>query len=289
MRSEREIFDLILETARQDERIRAVILNGSRANPDSPRDIFQDFDIVYLVTDVAPFREDRDWPKRFGEIMVMQTPEDMQDPPPEGNGGFTYLMQFMDGNRIDLGLFPVERVKELFGDSLTVVLLDKDGLVPPLAPPSESGYLPIPPTARQYSDCCNEFWWCSPYVAKGLWRGQITYAKGMLDQWLRDQLMKMLNWYVGVQTGFAKNPGYMGKHLQECLEPELWDMLMSTYSDSAYDHTWDALLGMGSLFRRIAIPVAEHFGFEYPYGDDARVSAHLRHVRLLPRNAAEMY
>ncbi len=50
------MFDLILDTARADERIRAVILNGSRANPNAPRDPFQDFDIVYLVTDSAALR-----------------------------------------------------------------------------------------------------------------------------------------------------------------------------------------------------------------------------------------
>ena len=40
MRSEQEMFDLILQTAREDDRIRAVIMNGSRANPSAPRDIF---------------------------------------------------------------------------------------------------------------------------------------------------------------------------------------------------------------------------------------------------------
>ena len=56
MRSEQEMLDLILETARNDERIRAVIMNGSRANPNALRDPFQDFDIVYLVTETAPPR-----------------------------------------------------------------------------------------------------------------------------------------------------------------------------------------------------------------------------------------
>lgn len=34
-RSDKEMFDLVLDTARDDDRIRAVILNGSRANPDA--------------------------------------------------------------------------------------------------------------------------------------------------------------------------------------------------------------------------------------------------------------
>ena len=36
MRSEEEMLTLIIETAREDERIRAVIMNGSRAKPNAP-------------------------------------------------------------------------------------------------------------------------------------------------------------------------------------------------------------------------------------------------------------
>ncbi|MDP3177964.1 MAG: aminoglycoside 6-adenylyltransferase, partial [Spirochaetaceae bacterium] len=53
MRSEIEMLDLILDTAKGDERVRAVVMNGSRADPEAPRDILQDFDIVYLVVDVG--------------------------------------------------------------------------------------------------------------------------------------------------------------------------------------------------------------------------------------------
>ncbi len=289
MRSEHQILDLILDTARRDDRIRLVIMNGSRVNPSARRDIFQDYDIVYLVTEVHSFKSDPDWQARFGEIMIMQLPEDIQDPPAEDAGQWVYLMQFMDGNRIDLCLHPVSRLNEVLSDSLTVVLLDKDNIIPPLPSPSESGYLPKPPTAKQFADCCNEFWWCSPYVAKGLWRGQITYARAMLDGAVRDQLMKMLAWYVGLQSGFTMNSGYLGKHLQECLEPDLWDMLLATYSDADYAHIWDALMATGQLFRRTAVAVAACFDFQYPFGDDDRVTAHLRHVRLLPGDAAEMY
>jgi aminoglycoside 6-adenylyltransferase len=44
-----------------------------------------------------------------------------------------------------------------------------------------------------------------------------------------------------------------------------------------------------TLFRKTAIPVAEHFGFEYPFEDDRRVTAHLEYVRSLPREAMEIY
>lgn len=289
MRSEDEMLELILSNARHDDRIRAVILNGSRANPNAPRDIFQDFDVVYLVTGIASFKEDPSWIDRFGRRMILQLPDEMLDPPADEHPGFTYLMQFADGNRIDLRLFPVAQLPDLKKDSLSVLLLDKDGLIEPIAAPSERDYLPRPPTAKGFFDCCNEFWWVCPYVAKGLWREEILYAKAEADQVLREQLMKMLTWYVGMRTEFLCNPGKLGKHLQQYLEPDLWLMLEKTYSDASYDNTWEALFIMCELFRLIANEVADHFGFDYPRSDDERVTAHLRHVRLLPSDALEMY
>jgi len=289
MRSEQEMLELIVDTAKKDERIRAVIMNGSRANPNAPRDLLQDFDIVYVVADVAPFKYNYEWIKRFGEIMIIQMPEDMQDPPPSQDGSFTYLMQFTDGNRIDLAIYPFAKLNELGKDSLSLILLDKDGHIEPLAPANESDYLPKPPTAKAFVDCCNEFWWVSPYVAKGLWREEILFAKYFLDHFVRDQLMKMIAWYVGLRTQFSRNPGKFGKYLQQYLEPELWEMLQKTYSDAGYENTWAALYTTCDLFRRLAIQVAEHFGFDYLHEDDERVSAHLKHVRCLPRDAKEIY
>lgn len=49
MRSEKEMLELIINTAREDSRIHAVYMNGSRTNKNAPKDIFQDYDIVYVV------------------------------------------------------------------------------------------------------------------------------------------------------------------------------------------------------------------------------------------------
>ena len=289
MRTEQTMRDLIIETARQNERIRAVMLNGSRANPNAPRDPFQDFDVVYVVTDVAPFACNETWIDRFGERMMLQMPEAMGDPPPSGNGCFVYLMQFADGNRIDLTLYPLDQLDDFEDDSLSVVLIDKDGVFDPLPPASDRDYLPTPPTAKAFDDCCNEFWWVSAYVAKGLWREEILYAKRFQDHFVRPQVMKMITWYAGMKTGFTQSPGKCGKYLDRILEPDLWTRLLQTYSDADYEHTWDALFTMGALFREVALRVADRFGFDYPHNDDRRMTAHLRHVRDLPRDAKEMY
>ncbi|MBL8026837.1 MAG: aminoglycoside 6-adenylyltransferase [Fibrobacteres bacterium] len=289
MRTKEEMLDIIMSTARTDERIRAVIMNGSRVNPNVSPDIFQDFDIIYIVTEVAPFKNNYDWIARFGELMVMQEPDDMPESATIGDNQFAYLMQFTDGNRIDLTIYPMSKLDALEEDSLSVLLLDKDGIVKPFLPPSESSYLPKPPTAKSYFNCCNEFWWVAPYAAKGLWREQITYSKHILDDYMRKMLMKMFVWHIGINTNFSVNTGIEGKYFKKYLEPKTWEKLEKTYSDAGYHNTWESLIAMFDLFREVAINVANHYGFTYPYDDDKRVSAHLKHVRGLPKDAKAVY
>ena len=75
MRSEKEMFDLILGVAKQDERIRAVYMNGSRANPNAKKDIFQDYDIVYVVKETASFIANPEWKTIFGDPIIFQEPD----------------------------------------------------------------------------------------------------------------------------------------------------------------------------------------------------------------------
>jgi aminoglycoside 6-adenylyltransferase len=289
MRNEHQMFDLILRTAQEDARIRAVILNGSRANPNVPRDPFQDYDIVYIVTEMAPFVHNLAWIERFGPMMVMQLPDEMEGTDTAQLVSYAYLMQFADGNRIDLTIYPLAHLAEMARDSLSVLLLDKDGIIVPFPLPSERDYLPQPPTARQFFECCNEFWWVSPYVAKALWRNEIIYAKQLLEETLRPQLMKCLVWHVGSITEFAVSTGKAGKHFRRYLAPDEWELLLGTYADAETEHTWETLLAMTTLFRGIATKLAAAYTYEYPHGDDARVTAHLEHVRKLPPEAQTVY
>src|SRR5574344_1712570 len=55
MRSEKEVYDIVLNFAKTDKRIRMVTLEGSRTNTNIPPDDFQDFDITFFVTDMDSF------------------------------------------------------------------------------------------------------------------------------------------------------------------------------------------------------------------------------------------
>ena len=52
MRTEQEVMDLILSIANADERIRGVMLAGSRADSSVPKDQYQDYDIGIEIVKV---------------------------------------------------------------------------------------------------------------------------------------------------------------------------------------------------------------------------------------------
>lgn len=264
MRTKEQMFSLILETAQADERVRVVGMNGSRANPHARKDGYQDYDIVYVVTEMASFLADHGWVDVFGPRVIMQMPEAMTVFPPSLGGWFTYLMQFEDGNRIDLMLVPLEDLqKYLHNDHMLVILLDKDNRVRIRPEASEVDYYVKQPQAIAFEERCNEFWWLTPYVAKGLCRKQLVYAAQHANI-LRDQLLVMLEWLAGLRGGGEVNPGSAGKYLERYLAPEEWQALLQTYRFTNEAEGWDTLFLMMRLFESSAREVAQGNVLVYP-------------------------
>jgi len=289
MRTEQEMFELILQVAERDERVRAVCMNGSRTNPNAPKDLFQDYDIVYLVTEMDSFIDNPQWIDVFGERIIMQTPEAMPLFPHEPGRRFSYLILLKDGNRIDLTLVPLDE-KDAYckEDKLTVILLDKDGFLPELPPPSDENYWVKRPSAEFFADCCNEFWWVSTYVAKGLWRREILYAQEHLNRHVRPMLIQMLEWQTGIRTDYSVSIGKSGKYLEKYLPEETWRELLSTFAEGSCERVWQALFAAVNLFRKTAQYVANRLQFNYPHEEDRLVTAYLTRVRNLPPDAKQI-
>ncbi len=288
-RSEESILSLIIDTAKKDERIRIVAMNGSRLNPKAPKDFFQDYDIAFIVNDYDSFKKDQSWINIFGRRLIMQTPSLMTGAK-EDEKRFSYLMQFIDGNRIDLTIIPYEeRGNYIKEDSLTKILLDKDKVLPALASPTDQSHWIKQPTLKEFHDCCNEFWWVSVYVAKGLWRKEFLYATSHIESCVRKELLKMLRFRIGVENNFEVSTGNGDKYMENYLPKDIFERLMRTYNMSDYERCWDALFILIELFRKNAMFVAERLGFTYNSDDDKNVYAFLRHIRSLPGNAKALY
>ncbi len=268
MRTDKQVYDTILNFAKSDERIRMVTLEGSRTNVNIPPDAFQDFDITFFVTDMESFTTQDKWLDVFGERLIMQKPEDMELFPAVEHG-YSYLMLFSDDVKIDLTLLPLKLVEEYFTwDKLVKVLLDKDNRIKELPVPTDVDYHIQRPSERMYDDCCNEFWNTVTYVVKGLCRREILFAIDHMNEIVRKELLRMISWQVGAKRGFSFSLGKNYKFLDKYISQELWERLLSTYRMDSYEQMWESLELCMALFREVSAGVAQELGFSYPPYDE---------------------
>ncbi len=287
MRTEHEMFDLIINTAKKDKRIRAVYMNGSRTNQNAVKDIFQDYDIVYVVEETKSFREDRLWIDRFGERLYMQYPEDNSN---NKENCYGWLIQFADGNRLDLHVNTLtQALKDIREDKLCKMLLDKNKWLPDIPEATDQDYWVKKPTGAQFLDTCNEFWWCLNNIAKGLWREEVPYVMDMLNYVVRPQLIHLLEWKIGFETDFTVSVGKSGKYMYRWLEKKKWNAFLKTYPSGVVKDIWEAVFIMCDLFNDTAEEISHFMKVNYNGAEAANSLKFLKDVCVLPKDAKEIY
>ena len=253
MRTETEMLDVILQTAKTLQ-VKAVAMSGSRTDTKAPKDEFQDYDVVYIVDDMDHLTSDFSWLDYFGKRIIEQEVS-------LGNRRL-YLMLFEDGNRIDLTLCPKEYIQEwVDSEAGFTVLEDPENLFEPYFPNPERYWIP-PATEMDFEKACNEFWWVSAYVVKGICRNQLIYATDHLYGICQQELLKVFAWQVASDKGtvdVGKNYKYLFNYLPTEKEKEFLDLL----DFSSIEKLTQSLYATMKLFNQDAQSLAKKMGFDY--------------------------
>ena len=253
MRTETEMFDVILQTAKVLQ-VDAVALSGSRTNQKIQTDEFQDYDVVYVVDDLDNLTSNLAWLDQFGTRIIEQHNI-------LGNRRL-YLMLFEDGNRIDLTLCPKKYIQEwVESEADFTVLEDPKGLFAPYSP-NPQRYWTSSASEIDFEKACNEFWWVSAYVVKGICRKQLFYATDHLYGICQQELLKVLAWQVASDNGtvdIGKNYKYLFQYLPTEKEKEFSALL----DFSSVEKLTQSLFSTMNLFHREAQILAQKMGFDY--------------------------
>ena len=253
MRTETEMLDLILQIAKKLQ-VDAVAMSGSRTNSQAPKDEFQDYDVVYVVDDLDTLTRDLAWLHQFGTRNIEQHNI-------LGNRRL-YLMLFEDGNRIDLTLCPREHIQEwVDSEAGFTVLVDEKGLFESYSPSTQRFWI-TPASQIDFEKACNEFWWVSAYVVKGICRNQVIYATDHLYGICQQELLKVLAWQVASDRGkvdIGKNYKYLFQYLPTEKEKEFSALL----DFSSIDKIPQTLFATMQLFHQESQSLAQKMGFDY--------------------------
>ena len=253
MRAETEMLNRILQIAKTLQ-VKAIAMSGSRTNPKAPKDEFQDYDAVYIVDDLDNLTSDISWLDQFGKRIIEQ----------EVRLGHRrlFLMLFEDGNRIDLTLCPKDYIQEwIDSEAGFTVLEDPEHLFEPYSPNIERYWI-SPASEIDFEKVCNEFWWVSAYVVKGICRNQVIYATDYLYSICQQELLKVLAWQVASEKGavdIGKNYKYLFNYLPAEKEKDFSNLL----DFSSIDKITQSLLATMQLFHQEAQALAHKMGFYY--------------------------
>jgi aminoglycoside 6-adenylyltransferase len=277
--------------AKGRDSVRAILLTSTRANPDAKLDLFSDYDVIMVVTEILPYFEDRSWLEDFGRVLVLYS-----DPIQRWRGfdKFAFITQYESGIKIDFTFWPVQTLQRVIEDSelppgLDIgyqILLDKDGITQGMKPPTYQAYIPSPPTEAEFHELIEVFFHEATYVAKHLWRGDLMAAKYNLDYVMKiKKLRVMLEWRVEIDHNWSLKMGAYGRGLKKFVKQERWSEIESTYVGAGVEENWDALLKTIDLFRKIAFEVGSRLGYSYLENLDRKMMDYLHKVRDLDPKA----
>ena len=255
-----------LTWAQGQENIRAAVIIGSRARTDHPADEWADLDIILVVNDMQPYVEDAAWVEQIGEAWLTFLER-------TGDGrSWERRVLFAGGYDVDFAFVPAAGLSQLDGPPPDAansfgrgyrVLLDKDGIVKRMQKYEMQRELPAPPAAGEFLNVVHDFWYHTLWSAKHLRRGEVWWAKGCVDGYLKHLLQCMLEWQAQ-----AARPGtdtwLRGRFFEEWADPQAVEALHEAFGRYDVEDIWRALVRTMEIFERVSRQTAQLWSIAYP-------------------------
>lgn len=267
----------VLDWARLEEAIRAVVVTGSLARGDGSADQWSDLDAQIIATDYAAYIADDSWLDRLGEVWI-RFPRN-QDLPYR-------LVWFAGGLKVDFQFMGVDAIHEM-ADSGALsdeylrgyfVALDKDGLLRDLPPSPRIFPQPDPPSAEQVEAVINEFYFEAIHVAQFIRRREFWVVK-FRDWTMKRDLLQMLEWHARASSDKPVNTWLLGKRIREWTGRETYAAIEEIWRAWDVAALWGSLQAQLNLFARIARELGEALDYDLDIIPQDQIEAYIRALR----------
>lgn len=260
--------------AEEEPNIRLALLVGSQARAETPADPFSDIDLALFVRDAPALLADERWIGRLGPYWTSHV-----EATPVGSVHERRVL-FSDGQDVDVAVFPHDELTALFHDAaaMTVLrrgfrtLVDKDAamqVVPTAAPP------PGLPSAAEYANLVNDFWFHLVWAAKKNRRGEWMVAADAVNGYLHALLIRTVRWHALIRGPPGQDLWHGARYFERWADPRVRRGLPPTVA--GYDPTSIArsLQANRTLFGWLADELGAGLSFPNPVRDPAGLAGYL--------------
>ena len=114
------VVDRLVGWADAEERIRALVLEGSSGSVRGRTDQLSDYDVLVVVADAATFVADDEWQRAMGVPMVRFADQAVE----EGMQTYMRLVLYADGTKVDYCIWPAKLLEKVVTAQALPALLD---------------------------------------------------------------------------------------------------------------------------------------------------------------------
>ena len=272
----RPLLDKVLDWAKGEDPIRAVVITGSLARGDGSSDEYSDLDVQIITRDIQAYSADDSWLDALGEVWL-RFPLNEDRP--------YRLVWFAGGSKVDFQFIAVDQVRaELASGAMSdeyrrgyIVALDKDGLFRQLPPSPRIFPAPPPPSAEEILAAINEFWFEAIHVAQFIRRREFWVAKWR-DWTMKVDLLRMLEWQARARGGSTVNTWLLGKRIEEWADDEAIDAIKEIWAGWDAAELWRGLLTQLDLFRRASLEVCAALGLDCGAAAHREIEAYIHRL-----------
>lgn len=254
-------LDTIINWAKSQDDIRAVIVTGSLSRNDGSVDEWSDLDVELVCTELTPSRLSADWVADIGEVWIC-FPADKQS--------HFRLIWFTGGHKVDFQLQTVAEKQAMITTGKLSdeykrgynVALDKDNLYSQM--PASPNIFPIPdlPSKHEVHEIINEFWFEAIHVAQFIRRREFWVVK-FRDWTMKCDLLQMLEWHARLSNNPSPNTWIIGKRIHQWANKDSFQAIQKIWSGWDAQANWDSLFVMLDLFDKLSSDVAHTLDYDY--------------------------
>lgn len=273
---QKQYLNNFLDWAKLQPDIRAIALIGSAVRIDRPADRWSDYDLLVIASDPQIYLTATDW------LNVIACPWfSILESAPSGEplerrvlfeGGFDMDFIILSTEDARQGFQKTPMVQEI-SERGRQVLWDRDGLLSSIPAWPWSAQKVQAPSDPAFMEVVNDFWFHVAWTAKKLCRGELWIAKRCCDTYLKDLLLRMIEWEAQSVHGWKINTWFNGRFLEQWALPATVEELHRVFATYDPEAIWQALEASLKLFRRMAQETAERLAYAYPIEKDEQVSA----------------
>lgn len=258
----RDIKEKMLDLARKDEDIKAIVRIGSSTRDTVKADAYSDLDVIIATENTERWLYG-DYPEKLGTVKISFVE-------PTLGGGKERRILYDGSLDVDMILFTPSQFEAAIKEGVAgwvmnrgyVVMYDSAGYSQLLEENVSREIVHTDLPESEFINMVNDFFFHTVWAAKKILRGELWSAKMCIDAYLKNYLLKMIEMYS--VSKHCVDVWHDGRFLDRWAEKEILVDLEQCFAHYNKEDMVAALLSTEQLFSKLASQTAEMKSFKYP-------------------------